>query len=51
MNISIIIPTKNRSDLLKICLGKVVEQISKNDEVIVIDNGSSDNTKKVIKHL
>ena len=50
MNIffSIVIPTFNQSSLLKKCLQSITNQTYKNYEVIVIDNNSSDNTKKII---
>jgi glycosyltransferase involved in cell wall biosynthesis len=46
---SIVIPTYNRSSDLVRCLNSLVTQTYKNFEVIVCDNGSSDNTKEVIK--
>ena len=48
VNISIIIPTRNREALLVRCLEKLVKQVGKNDEVLVVDNNSHDDTKKVI---
>lgn len=50
MNIffSIVVPTFNQSSLLKKCLQSIANQTYKNYEVIVIDNNSSDNTKKII---
>ena len=42
--ISVIIPTFNRCNLLKRALSSVLTQTVKLDEVIVIDNGSSDQT-------
>lgn len=48
MNVSIIIPTRNRAVVLKKCLQRLVGQVNKNDEVLVIDNGSQDNTKKIV---
>ena len=42
--ISVIIPTLNRCKLLKRALSSVLTQTVKPDEVIVIDNGSSDQT-------
>lgn len=44
---SIIIPTYNRETDLDRCLKSLVEQTYKDFEVIVCDNGSSDNTKAV----
>ena len=42
--VSVIIPTLNRRKLLKRALSSVLMQTVKPDEVIVIDNGSSDQT-------
>lgn len=48
--ISVIIPTRNRSDLLGSCLESIRHQSPKVDfEVLVINNGSSDTTQDVIK--
>ena len=45
---SVIIPTRNRSALLKICIGSVVAQIYKDWELIIIDDGSEDETREVV---
>lgn len=46
--VSVIIPTKNRQEYLKKNLNALVNQTVAPDEVIVADNGSTDNTKKII---
>ncbi len=46
---SIIIPTFNQSSFLQKALKSVFNQTFKNFEVIVVDNNSKDETKKVIK--
>lgn len=46
--LSTIIRTKNRSKLLKTCLNSLSNQTSTPEEIIIIDNGSSDDTQKVI---
>lgn len=46
---SVIIPTYNRADLLQVCLQALVDQVYKNFEVIVCDDGSSDNSGEVVK--
>jgi glycosyltransferase involved in cell wall biosynthesis len=46
---SIVIPTYNRSTDLVRCLDSLVSQTYKNFEVIVCDNGSTDDTKEVIE--
>jgi len=45
---SIIIPTYNRRERLKLCLESLVNQSYKNFEVIVCDDGSTDNTRELI---
>lgn len=49
--LSVIIPTRNRSRLLKGTLQSIVNQTLSKDkfEVIVNDNGSTDNTKQVVE--
>jgi glycosyltransferase involved in cell wall biosynthesis len=49
--ISVIIPTKNRSDLLKNAIASVQKQTYKNWELVIVDDGSTDNTKQVIEQL
>ncbi len=47
--ISIIVPAYNRSEEIDEFLSSFVKQSSKNFEVIVVDDGSTDNLKEVIK--
>jgi glycosyltransferase involved in cell wall biosynthesis len=49
MNISVIIPTYNRAKFLHQTLDAVFHQSFKIDEIIVIDDGSTDDTKKVLE--
>lgn len=49
LSISVIIPTCNRCDSLKKALQSVVSQQLKADEIIVIDDGSTDNTADMIR--
>ena len=49
-SISVVIPTFNRSDLLQRALNSVMKQSLKPDEIIVIDDGSTDATKSMIKN-
>jgi len=44
--VSVIIPTYNRKKLLIETLTSVFEQEYKDFEIIVVDDGSTDNTKK-----
>ena len=46
--ISVIIVTRNREKMLEGCLDSLVKQTRMPDEVVVVDNASTDNTKKVI---
>lgn len=47
--VSIIIPTFNRRDYITIALDSVMAQTYKDYEIIIIDDGSSDDTKEVLK--
>ncbi len=49
MKISICIPTYNRADLLRATLESVARQTVQPDEVLIIDNASTDNTASVAK--
>ena len=46
--VSVIIPTYNRADYLKLALKSVLEQTHKNIEVLVADDGSTDNTAEIV---
>jgi glycosyltransferase involved in cell wall biosynthesis len=46
--ISIIIPPYNRAEYLRLVLKSVLEQTYKNIEVIIADDGSTDNTAEVV---
>ncbi|MDH5596563.1 MAG: glycosyltransferase family 2 protein [Candidatus Peregrinibacteria bacterium] len=49
MKLSVIIPTYNRADTLKTCLEKLVEQKGVDFEIIVVDDGSTDHTEKIMR--
>jgi glycosyltransferase involved in cell wall biosynthesis len=46
--ISVVIPTYNHADFLKVAITSVVEQTYKNFEVIIVDNNSNDHTNEVV---
>ena len=48
---SIIVRTKNESFWIGKCLHEIINQNYKNYEIIVVDNNSSDGTKKITKQL
>src|SRR4030095_9449138 len=47
--VSIIIPTYNRSELLRQCLSSIIAQTYQNFEVLVLDDGSNDDTFGTLK--
>ena len=49
MKVSVIIPAYNAENFIRKSLNSVVNQVYKNLEIIIIDDASTDNTKKIIK--
>ncbi len=47
--VSVIIPTYNRAELLKRAIESVVKQAGFSGELIIIDDGSEDNTREVVE--
>lgn len=48
MKLSIIIPVFNGEKYIKKCLDSIVKNIIENCEVIIVNDGSTDNTKKIL---
>ena len=49
--VTIIVPTYNRYELLKKCMKSLLEQTYNNIEIIVINNGSQDNSSEYLNSL
>jgi len=49
INISVVVPTYNRADLIHKTLDAIVSQSYSPEEVIVVDDGSQDNTEEVVR--
>lgn len=51
MKISIIIPAYNAENTIKRCLLSIINQTYNNIEIVVVNDGSTDNTLKILKEL
>jgi len=49
INVSVIVPTYNRADLIPLTLQTIVNQSHPPKEIIVVDDGSTDNTEQVVR--
>ena len=49
--VSVIIPCFNREKYIKKCVDSISKQTLKNIEIIVVDDGSTDNSAKIVKEL
>ena len=48
---SIIIPTYNRAHMIDVAIQSVLDQTSSNWELIIVDDGSTDDTKEVVEQF
>ena len=46
--ISVVIPTFNHANFLKLAISSVVEQTYQNFEIVIVDNHSNDHTNEVV---
>ena len=51
IKISVILPTFNRGNLIEKSIKSVLNQTFNNIEILIIDDGSNDNTKDIIKNI
>lgn len=51
MKISVIIPLYNKSDLISLSLNSVINQIVTPDEIIIVNDGSTDNSVDIVKSI
>lgn len=49
MNISVVIPAKNEEGVIDSCLDSLAAQVRDGDEILVLDNGSTDGTAAVAR--
>ena len=47
--LSIIVPVYNRQDKIKRCLDSILNQLNESIELIIVNDGSTDNTDEIIK--
>ena len=47
--VSVIVPCYNHANFVKICMQSILKQSYQNFELIILDDGSSDNSKAVVE--
>ena len=51
IKVSVIVPTYNRAHLIANAVSSIIEQNRNDAEIIIVDDGSNDNTQSVISSL
>ncbi len=51
MRVSVVIPAYNEKSSIGDCLGSILKQSHKDLEIIIVDDGSSDKTKEIVKNF
>src|SRR5438876_1037764 len=51
MKVSVVVPAYNEEDYIAECLQSLVNQVEKPEQIIVVDNNSTDKTAKIVKQF
>ena len=51
LKVSVIIPAYNAENDIEHCIESIISQTYKNTEIIIVNDGSKDNTKKILEKL